>query len=163
MTANDTATTSPETEAHGAGRVASGFGWGLVATVAMSVVMIAGVVTGLSPMPKPIPMALVARTFGGALAKPALMALGAASHLLYGGIAGAVLALIARPVTVGKAVAWALALWLLMQLVWLPYLGWGLFGGKVTFAIAGATLLLHLIYGVTLGWLLDRDTRAVAA
>lgn len=31
----------------------------------------------------------------------------------------------------------------------------GLFGTAITPAIAVATLVLHLIYGATLGWLLD--------
>lgn len=43
-----------------------------------------------------------------------------------------------------------------MGLAWLPYLGWGLFGTGITAKIAAATLLLHLVYGTTLGLLLDR-------
>ena len=40
-------------------RLAVGFGWGVVATLAMSALMILGVLTGLSPMPAPIPEAIV--------------------------------------------------------------------------------------------------------
>ena len=80
----------------------------------------------------------------------------AAAHLLYGGIFGGVLALVTYPVTVWKGVLLGVMLWLLMQVFWLPFLGWGPFGVAVTPIIAGATLLLHVIYGATMGWLIDR-------
>jgi hypothetical protein len=50
-----------------------------------------------------------------------------------------------------------------MGLVWLPHLGWGLFGTAITVEIALATLLLHLVCGLTLGLLLARQTRRHAA
>ena len=62
-------------------RLALGAGWGLVATLAMSALMIAGMLAGISPMPKPIPVALVAHVLGGGLPVPALIALGALAHL----------------------------------------------------------------------------------
>ena len=68
-------------------RLAAGFGWGIVAVLAMSVPMIIGMKTGVAPMPKPIPVALVAKVLGGG-PKPLLMVLGFSSHLLYGGIGG---------------------------------------------------------------------------
>lgn len=137
-------------------RLAIGAGWGAVATVVMSALMIAGVATGISPMPKPIPVALVARTLGNGLPMPALIALGALAHLAYGAAAGAVLSGLVRRVTVVRALGYAALLWALMNLVWLPYLGWGVFGTAITAKIAVATLLLHVVYGLTLGLLLDR-------
>lgn len=136
-------------------RLTVGAGWGAVATLAMSAVMLAAVATGISPMPKPIPAALVAHTLGP-LPKPALMTLAALAHLGYGATAGAILAAVLRRVTVGKALGYGAGLWALMGLIWLPYLTWGLFGAAITLKIAVATLLLHLIYGATLGLLLDR-------
>lgn len=135
-----------------------------MATLVMSALMLAGVATGMSPMPKPIPAALVACTLG-ALPKPALLLLAALAHLGYGAVAGAVLAGLLRRVTVGKALGYGVMLWALMGLVWLPYLGWGLFGTAITVKIAVGTLLLHLLYGLTLGLLLDRapGTRPTAA
>jgi hypothetical protein len=139
-------------------RFRKGFGWGLIATIAMSVVMIAGMLTGLSPMPKPIPVAIVGKIVDGGLPQPALIALGATAHLLYGGTFGGALAVVSFPVTVWKGVLVGLMLWLLMQVVWLPFLGWGMFGVGLTPMIAGATLVLHLIYGAIIGWLIDRRT-----
>lgn len=146
---------SPAFARPGARRLAAGAACGAVATLAMSAVMLAGVAAGVSPMPKPIPAALVAHTLGS-LPRPALMALAALAHLGYGATAGAVLAGVLRRVTVSKGIGYGVGLWALMGLAWLPYLNWGVFGIAITVKIAVATLLLHLIYGLTLGLLLDR-------
>ena len=140
-------------------RFLRGLGAGILATIAMSIVMIAGTVSGISPMPKPIPVAIAARILGTGISKPALMAVGAIAHLLYGGVFAGLLAVMTFPVTVRKGILLGAILWLAMQLLWLPFLGWGIFGTAVTPKIAGATLLLHVIYGGTAGWLMDRGAR----
>lgn len=142
-------------------RLLTGFGWGVVATIAMSVVMIVGTITGMAPMPAPIPAAIVTRIFGPDLPQPLIMLLAIVSHLGYGAVWGALLAAFVRPVTVGKGVGLGVFLWLIMQIAVLPFLGWGAFGMAITPMIAVATLVLHLIYGVTLGWLVDRRPAAV--
>jgi hypothetical protein len=137
-------------------RVAAGAGWGALATVVMGVVMLAAAAAGVSPMPKPIPAALVSHALGE-LPKPGMVALAAIAHLAYGAVAGAVLAGLVRRVTVGTGAAYGVVLWGVMGLVWLPYLGWGPFGTGLTPKIAVATLVLHLVYGTTLGPLLGRS------
>ena len=136
-------------------RLATGFGWGVVATIIMSIPMIIGMKTGIAPMPKPVPIAFMAKLLGGG-PEPLIILLGFSSHLIYGGIFGAVLAHVARPVTILKGVYLAILLWLIMQVVFLPYLGWGAFGSAITLKIAVVTFGLHLIYGISLGWLIDR-------
>ena len=143
-------------------RMAVGFGWGVVATIAMSALMILGILTGLSPMPSPIPAAIVNNglaLLGVGLPRPVIMLLAAGAHLSYGGVAGAVLAALTRPVTVWKGLGWGVLLWLVMQVVVLPLLGWGFFGVAITPQIAVATLVLHLVYGLTLGLLMDRGRK----
>lgn len=132
-----------------------GFLWGAGATVVMSIPMLIGTATGVAPMPEPIPKALVTLIFGTSLAAPLTMGLAVGSHLAYGGVWGALLAVWTSEVTLGKGLALGAGLWLLMQVAVLPALGWGAFGLSVTPAIAVATLVLHLIYGGTLGWGLD--------
>lgn len=143
-------------------RIARGFGWGIVATLAMSVLMVIGFTTGMAPMPKPIPKALVGSVLSG-LPQPVFMAVAIGVHLTYGGVWGAVLAAAMRPVTVVKGLGYGVLLWVLMGVAALPYLGWGLFGAGVTPKIAVVTLILHLIYGGTLGWGLDRGTSGVGS
>lgn len=132
-----------------------GFLWGAGATVVMSIPMLIGTATGVAPMPEPIPAALVTLIFGSGLAAPLKMGLAVVSHLAYGGVWGALLAVWTSEVTIGKGLALGTGLWLLMQVAVLPILGWGAFGLAETPAIAVATLVLHLIYGGTLGWGLD--------
>lgn len=134
----------------------NGFGWGVVATIAMSALMIAGVLTGTAPMPKPIPAAIVGKLTGGSLPQTATMALGVALHLGYGGLWGGAFAALTRRVTLWRGIAMGVGLWLIMQVAVLPFLGWGLFGTAQTPKIAIATLVLHLVYGATYGWLMDR-------
>lgn len=138
-------------------RVLRGFGWGVVATIAMSIPMLLGAWAGVSPIPKPIPAAIVGKVFGEAMPKVVVMILAAASHLAYGGTWGAILAVAARPVTLWKGLGLGVFLWLVMELIVLPWLGWGPFGVAISPRIAIATLVLHLIYGATVGWLMDRN------
>jgi hypothetical protein len=151
-----TSTRSQEPSSMNPGRLARGFGWGVVATIATSVIMILGTATGVSPMPAPIPVAIVSRVLGEGMPQPLIVLLAAASHLFYGGFWGAVIAAVTRPVTVWKGIGLGVFLWLVMQVAVLPFLGWGPFGAAITPQIAVATLVLHLVYGATLGWLLDR-------
>lgn len=138
----------------------SGAGWGVVATIAMSALMIAGVLTGMAPMPKPIPAAIVGKLTGGGLPEPATMALAVILHLGYGGFWGGAFAAVTRRVTIWRGIALGVFLWLIMQVFVLPFLGWGLFGTDQTPKIAVATLVLHLVYGATFGWLMSRSVRA---
>lgn len=138
-------------------RLRAGFGYGVVATIAMSILMLLTLVSGNSPMPQPVPKAVVAHLFGSRLPKPLFMGLAVGLHLGYGGVFGAILARVTRPVTIGKGLALGVGLWVLMQVTFLPFLGWGLFGTTNTPKIAVATLVLHLVYGGVLGWALDRD------
>lgn len=141
-------------------RLWKGFEWGVVATLVMSLLMILAMVTGSAPMPKPIPAAIVGKLTGGGWPRPALMATAALLHLGYGGVWGGLLATVVRRVTLSHAVALALFLWLSMQVVVLPFLGWGLFGSSLTIRIAAATLVLHLAYGLTFGLFMDRRVPA---
>lgn len=137
-------------------RFGRGFGWGVVAALAMSALMIAGMLTGRSPIPKPIPAAIVGKLTGGALPQPAVMAGAIILHLGYGGFWGGVLAMWSRRVTVWQGIGLGVVLWLIMQVIVLPFLGWGVFGTARTATIAVATLALHLVYGGTYGGLMDR-------
>lgn len=122
----------------------------------MTIFMFAGSLTGLSPIPKPVPPAVLGAVFGAAVPSALIAPLGMVSHFVYGGVWAGLLAAWSKPVTILKGLGLGAFLWLLMQVTVLPLLGWGLFGAAVTVKIAVATLVLHLIYGVTLGVLGDR-------
>lgn len=136
-------------------RLAAVFGWGVVATLVMTVLMATTVIAGVSPLPKPIPAALVGQTFGP-LPQLALLPLALVAHLTYGGLAAAVLAGLTRRIDVKTGLLWGGALWILTGMAWLPHLGWGPFGLQHTPAIAVSTHVLHLVYGAVLGGSADR-------
>lgn len=135
------------------------FRWGVLATVAMSIIMIIGKVTGLAPMPKPIPLAIIGKLFGSGT--PLLMILAIASHLVYGGIWGAILSAVTKNITIFKGIVLGIFLWLIMQLLVLPFLGWGVFGIEITPKIAVATFVLHLLYGWVFGWGFSRQNNRI--
>lgn len=137
--------------------------WGVVATVVMSIPMLIATATGVSPLPEPIPVALLKSLLGVETAGPLVMIVAVVGHLAYGGVWAGLLASRIHPVTLGRGLAIGVGLWLLMQVAVLPILGWGLFGSAVTPAIAGGTLVLHLIYGATVGVGMDRAAMAEAA
>lgn len=139
----------------------SGFVWGVVATLAMSTLMVVGMVTGAAPMPRPIPEAIVSLVIGD-VATPIRMLVAVSAHLLYGGVFGALLAGTVQRMSVWKGLAFGVVLWIGMGVVPLPLLGWGVFGTAITPKIAVATLVLHLIYGGVLGWTLHRTSDTVA-
>lgn len=144
-------------------RFGRGVLWGVGATVVMSIFMLAATATGVSPLPEPIPAALAKRLLGAETAGPLVLLTAVVGHLGYGGVWGGLLARSVRPVTLGWGLALGVGLWLLMQVAVLPLLGWGLFGSAVTVRIAGATLVLHLVYGATLGLGMDRAAAREAA
>ena len=131
-------------------RFSTGFKAGLWATGGMTIIMLIGTLTGVAPMPKPIPIAL-ARLVIGPVAFPVLVVSGLIAHFVYGGVAGGVFTRWSPSVRVWSALVWGAILWLGMQVIFLPLLGWGIFGVKINPRIAVATLILHLIYGSILG------------
>lgn len=143
-------------------RLAAVFGWGVVATLAMTALMATIVVGGVSPLPKPIPAALVSQSVGW-LPQQALLPLALMAHLAYGGFAAAVLAGLTRRINVKTGLLWGGALWVLTGAAWMPYLGWGPFGLQHTPASAVAALVPHLVYGAVLGWSSDRHRAAETA
>ena len=70
-------------------------------------------------------------------------------------------------VSIGRGIGLAAVLWLLMMTVYSPLMGWGFFGfGEAHllpvedplylaqgWSYAGVTLLIHLVYGILIGWL----------
>lgn len=141
-----------------------GFLAGLLATGVMTLLMLAGTVTGLSPIPTPIPVALVAWVLRGAVPRGVLLVLGLLAHFVYGGVAGAVFAwLLRRRANLLTGLMLGVLLWLAMGLFWLPLLHWGAFGSLIGPGLWLTTLVLHLVYGAVLGWTVARLRRTTPA
>lgn len=134
----------------------NGIIYGVLGTLFMSVVMLIVMITGISPIPEPIPAA-IAKGLLGSAPKPVILGFAIISHFGYGAFWGSVLFnWVKASGNIWHGLGWGVMLWLIMELIVLPLLGWGVFGIAITPKIAVATLILHLIYGGTLGWGLSR-------
>lgn len=135
---------------------------GLAGALVMFVFMFVGIkVTGFAPFEMPPSQAFLKSM--GIPPKP----LGLFAHFGYGGFFSVVLVWLFRNrVTLGKGIGLSLVLWLGMMLGYSPLIGWGVFGingTRETLAPAlqlssvpkyiVMTLVLHLIYGLIIGWL----------
>jgi hypothetical protein len=137
-------------------RLERGFGAGVRATLAMSMPMVVSRIAGLSPVPKPVPLAIAQKVIGEDAPTPVVAVATLAAHFGYGGSWAAALAAVRPDADRSDSVALGVGLWALLGTVLMPWLGWGFFGRKESPAVAPATLLPHLVYGAAVGWLLER-------
>jgi hypothetical protein len=134
--------------------------WGLIATLAMTLVMLLVYFVGPSGMPDPMPLAittgLIARVAGLELVTPWVVVLGILIQLGYGALWGGLLAVSSPDVTIGKGIAVSLGLWGLMLIFYLPMAGGTAFSLVANPMMWILTLIFHLIYGAVLGGGLHR-------
>jgi len=118
---------------------------GLLGTLVMTAVGV--FVAPMMGMPAMNPAEMLAGAMGG-------MALaGWAAHLMIGVVLAFIYAVVALPRIPGpfavRGALFALAPWLMAQLVVMPMMGMGLFSGDMTMAMG--SLVGHLVYGAVLG------------
>jgi hypothetical protein len=137
-------------------RIGRGALWGLAATVIMAPFMAIGrLISARAPLfPELIAGHLIHRTHGALVAVVSVL-----GHLGYGMLAGALFAAFARPMTLVKGIGYGVLLWFIMQVIFLPWIGWSDFGlaHSPRGGFAFYTLLLHLVYGLALGQLGAHD------
>jgi hypothetical protein len=124
--------------------------------------MLIGAAAGHGAASRPWPLLWASRLLGregGA----GVSLLAVAAHLAYGTLMAMVFAYVSRPMTLAKGIAYGLFLWWIMQITFVPWLGWFTFGLRRGPGFALYTLVLHVIYGAVLGQLGARDERVHAA
>ena len=133
---------------------------GVAGTASMTLLMALGLLRSGPVAFRPFPIEFMSRLWptGGALPLAAVTTL---LHFTYGAAAAMLFSFLARPMSVGRGVAFGVALWMLMQIVFIPaFMGWMEFGlGRGEPWSALFTLLQHVIYGAVLGALGGRDER----
>lgn len=144
-------------------RFGAGFEAGAVGTLAMSVPMMLATLAGKSPMPRPIPNAIVRRVLGEDAPTALVGVATVVAHFGYGGTWGGVLAATSRRVSVKRGIGLGVTLWSVLGAVLMPRLGWGFFGRDVSKKVAPATLFLHVVYGAVVGSRLREDGSATAS
>ncbi len=134
---------------------------GLAATAAMTLLMALGLIRHGPVALRPFPVEFALRLFPSWAPLPLSVATTLA-HFAYGAAAAAVFSFLARPMSPGRGLAFGVALWVVMQICYVPaFLGWMEFGlGRGEPWSALFTLLLHAVYGSVVGVLGARDERA---
>ena len=138
-----------------AGRAAV-FGW--LGTSIMTLLMAFSLMPGAPAALRPFPVEFVRHAFPR-LGPGALTLLTVPLHFGYGAGAGALFSFLARPMSLARGFAFGFALWIIMQILFVPLgYGWLEFGlGRGYPWTSLVSLLLHLCYGGTLGWLGGHD------
>lgn len=140
-------------------RYAAGIMSGFIATVVLSLLMIAKGLTGL--MPNLDVIAMLTGMAHHLMGTPAAPGVGWMLHFLIGTLGWGVLFVLAAPTMPAQA-PWAKGMvfgmlaWLAMMVIVMPMAGGGLFGFGLSLAAPVMTLMLHLVYGAVLGWTYGR-------
>jgi hypothetical protein len=137
-----------------------GAGWGLVATLIMSAVMVLIWLTGTTPMHEPVPLSLAARLAARILhmrtITPGVIVFATVVHFLYGALWSGLLAASTPQVTWWKGLVVGLGLWLIMLVFVLPIAAADAFQVATSGLAMFWTLLVHVVYGVSIGVLAGR-------
>ncbi len=133
---------------------------GVMATAVMTEFMWIGAIRTMPAALEPFPLLLTRHLWPGMAPLPIAL-LTSIVHFGYGAAAAVLFSFLARPMSVGRGLTFGVALWAVMQGMFVPGLLGGMefsFGlGHGHWLFSGYTLVLHLVYGVTLGLLGARD------
>jgi hypothetical protein len=133
---------------------------GVMATAVMTVFMWIGAVPTMPAALEPFPL-LLTRHVWPSMPPLSIALLTSIGHFGYGAAAAVLFSFLARPMSAGRGFAFGVALWAVMQGMFVPGLLGGMefsFGlGRGHWLFGGYMLALHLVYGGTLGLLGARD------
>jgi hypothetical protein len=142
--------------------------YGLAATAAMTLLMAVGLFRHGPVAFRPFPVVIMSAILPHWSPLPLAIATTVA-HFAYGALAAVLFSFLARPMSVGRGLAFALALWVVMQTMFVPafFIGRHFYGHQIEFGLgvgnpwpAAFTLVLHMVYGGVLGGLGARDEQA---
>jgi len=138
--------------------VLPGIMYGLAGTAIMSVFMVLVMMTGFAPLPEPFPFMVIKAMFYFIDSVFLLVIITIFAHFVYGSFWSAVFVSLYPEGRLGAGIAWGVFLWVVMNIVWLPFIGMR-YSATLKPDVAFITLLFHLIYGATLGYLCARRFR----
>jgi hypothetical protein len=129
--------------------IGKGLAAGFVGTVVTSALMFAKTMMGLMPDFN------VIKILSSQLGRPDQPVIGWAAHflvgtVLWGGLFGMLVNYLPGNHTV-RGTLFGIIAWLLMMVVFFPYVGAGFFGGQINMMVPVVSLLLHVIFGAVMG------------
>ena len=135
--------------------VLPGIMYGLAGTAIMSAFMMLVMLMGFSPLPEPFPFMVIKAMFYFIDSAFLLVIITIFAHFVYGSFWSAVFVSLYPEGRLGAGIAWGVFLWVVMNIVWLPFNGMR-YSATLKPDVAFITLLFHLIYGATLGYLCSK-------
>ena len=134
---------------------------GLIATLAMSFVMVLSYLLARRYFPEPVPLAMIAnllaRLFRTATVTTWEVLVASILHLAYGTFWFGLLAVSTYRVTWWKGLVVGLGLWLIMLVFMLPLVGTPVFNLATWGWVWLATFVEHIVYGITGGAIMQRS------
>ena len=135
--------------------VLPGIMYGLAGTAIMSVFMMLVMIMGFAPLPEPFPFMVIKTMFYPIDSIFVLVTITILVHFVYGSFWSAVFVSLFPEGRLGSGIGWGVFLWVLMNIVWLPFIGMR-YSATLKPEVAFITLLFHLIYSATLGYLCSK-------
>ena len=133
-----------------------GIMYGLVGTAIMSVFMMLYVMMGYAPLPAQFPFMVIKAMFYPIDSVFLLVTITIFAHFVYGSFCSAVFVSLFPEGRLGSGIGWGVFLWVVMNIVRLPFIGMSYYSPTLIPNVAFITLLFHLIYGTTLGYLCSK-------
>jgi hypothetical protein len=134
---------------------------GMLATIAMGVATLVAIALHAWPLERPLATMMTQAILPTGVGVLWLYVLGGLGQLAYGALCGGLLAVLVERLTMSTALALGLLRWLTTQVVVLPVVGWEPFGLAASPSLALATVLPHLAFALSLGWLARDDADVV--
>ena len=124
---------------------AKAIGVGIATAAILSLIMVPAFKAGLSPLPKPLGLA-----FAQVLLGEVPLPVGLLFHVAYVTFWSAVYVVLFERRTFLNALWLALALWVLVLILFFPVVGWGFLGLSVSPKLIVASLVPHVLFAVVL-------------
>ena len=122
-------------------------GSGIATAVLLSAVMVPAMKLGISPLPKPLGLAFAETILSGNLPLP----VGLLFHVVYVTFWATAFVAISRPnLSLRNALMLGFLLWILVLLVFFPFVGWGFLGLAISPKLILASLIPHVLFAVFL-------------
>jgi hypothetical protein len=142
-------------------RIEHGMRWGAVASVASGLVVLLAMALHLWPPGRPLSVLVVehvGRTYLGRQGSTvATWLLAGVMQVTLGALWGALLAVVTERVNFTNALGLGAMRWFSTNVLVAPTLGWGDFGLLHLPAVSLATMLPHLAYALSVGWLMRQE------
>ncbi len=125
---------------------------GVLSAIGIALIMTPAIQAGVSPLPKPLGLAIAQRLFG----QDASFWLGVTLHVLYVTAWTVIYVAAFRDnLSFGRAFAVAFFMWVLVLIVFFPTAGWGFLGLAINSLLMVSSLITHFLWAF-LVWILCR-------